>query len=562
MGLLSFLTFLPLIGALIVSLVPAEHVKAIKGLAVVFAALTLGVSVVTYLRFAPGDYHFQLVESVPWIPSLGINYQMGVDGISLWMVLMTAVLGVVATGISVYETKRVKAFMILLLLLETTMLGTFLAVDMILFYTFFEAALLPIALLIWVWGDEKRKKAAVRVFIYLFAGSILMLVGMIVLAQLTRSATGRMSFSLIDVQAAVAHGSLWVGALNLEGWVFWAFALAFLIKSPAFPFHTWLVDSYTQAPTGAVILGVLVKTGTYGLIRFCLTLFPDVLPHATPVIMTLAVIGILYGGVAAAVQTDMKRLIAFSSLAHVGFIVLGAFSMSYNGVLGAVLGGANHGIATGALFLLVGLLYLRRRARGLNDFGGLKSQMPIFAALFLIATLAAVGLPGTNAFIGELLALLGTFESGFAHVYGLTLAFSVLAAVGVILAAVYMLIFFQRMFYGEAKLPAVRRLKDLKPWEVALALVPTALILWGGLYPSTFTKPMEASVNATRMMGMNAPDYRPAWADTNMSLDENLNLKSSVTGTPIQVAESGVHAQGSIIQFNAASHAAGNEDSE
>src|SRR5579871_599097 len=322
MGLLSLITFAPIIGALIIALIPAEHVKAIKGLAMVTAIATLGFSLFIFGQFKPGDFHFQLLESIPWIPSLGIRYQVGVDGISLWMVVMTAVLGVVATGVSLYESKRVKAFMILLLLLETTMLGTFVAVDMILFYTFFEAALLPIALLIWIWGDENRKKAAVRVFIYLFAGSILMLVGMIVLAQRTQLATGHLSFSLIDVQAAVANGKLWAGALSLEVWVFWAFALAFLIKSPAFPFHTWLVDSYTQAPTGAVLLGVLVKTGTYGLIRFCITLFPEALPRAAPAIMGLAVVGILYGGAVAAVQLDIKKLIAFSSLAHVGFIVL------------------------------------------------------------------------------------------------------------------------------------------------------------------------------------------------------------------------------------------------
>ncbi|MHB8637163.1 MAG: complex I subunit 4 family protein [Fimbriimonadaceae bacterium] len=552
MGILSLVTFAPLIGALLISLVPAEHVKAIKALAMVTAIATLGLSVLMYLQFQAADFHFQLMESVPWIPSLGIRYELGVDGISLWMVLMTAVLGVVATGVSVYETKRAKAFMILLLLLETTMLGTFVAVDMILFYTFFEAALLPIALLIWVWGDERRKKAAVRVFIYLFAGSIFMLVGMIVLAHLTQSATGRLSFSLIDVQAAVAHGSLWAGALNLEAWVFWAFALAFLIKSPVFPFHTWLVDSYTQAPTGAVILGVLVKTGTYGLLRFCLTLFPDTLPHAAPLIMSLALIGILYGGAAAAVQVDIKRLIAFSSLAHVGFIVLGAFSMSYNGLLGATLGGVNHGIATGAIFLLIGFLYLRRKSRGINEFGGLKAQMPVFSALFLVATLAALGLPGTNAFVGEFLALLGTFESGLAHIAGLSVVYAVLAAAGVILAAVYMLILFQRLFYGEPRLPAIRRLKDLKPWEVALALVPTALILWGGAYPSTFTHPMEASVNATRMMGMNPASSRPAWSEQSESLDAGLNLQSGSPGATAPISAAGLHPVGSIAAFNAA----------
>ncbi len=546
--LLSLVVFAPLIAALLVALVPAEFTNWIKGLAMIGAVATLALALVVYANFDPANFHFQQVQAVPWIPSLGIQYQLGVDGISLWMVLMTAVLGIVATGVSLYETKRVKAFMILLLLLETTMLGTFLSLDMILFYTFFEAALLPIALLIWIWGDEKRQKAAVRVFIYLFAGSILMLVGMIILAHQTQLASGRMSFSIIDVQAAVANGNLWTGALNLEAWVFWAFALAFLIKSPAFPFHTWLIDSYTQGPTGGVILGVIVKTGTYGLIRFCLTLFPDVLPSATPWIMALAVIGILYGGAVAAVQVDIKRLIAFSSVAHVGFIVLGAFSMSYNGLMGAALGGVNHGFATGALFLLIGLLYLRRRARGINDFGGLKSQMPIFAALFLISTLAAVGLPGTNAFVSEFLALLGSFESGLAHVSGLTLAYVAFAALGVVLAAVYMLILFQKMFYGEAKLPAVRRLKDLKVWEVGLVAIPTVFILWGGLHPSLFTKSMEASVNATRMMGMNTPERRPSWRATEQSMDAQLNLFTKIDGVPIQLSPANLHTKGPIAQ--------------
>lgn len=541
MGLLSALIFTPLIGAIIIALLPGELVKAIRGIALAFSTLALAISILVVFRCGSGDFHFHLMESLDWIPSLGIRYQLGVDGISLWFVVLTAVLGVVSVGVSLYETRSAKAFMALLLVLETTMLGTMLSLDMILFYTFFEASLLPVAVMIWLWGDEKRKSAAIRYFVYLFAGSILMLVGMIALARTTEQASGRLSFSIIDVQAAAAAGNLWIGAITTESLVFWAFALAFLIKSQAFPFHTWLVDSYTQAPTGALILGVLVKTGSYGLIRFCLPVFPDVLPYAAPWIMGLAVIGILYGGAVACVQTDIKRLIAFSSVSHVGFILLGIFSLSYNGLIGAVFGSVSHGVATGSLLLLFGFLYLRRRSRSINEFGGLKSQMPILAALFLIATLAAIGLPGTSAFIGEFLALLGSFEAGYAHLANLSVAYTSVAAAGVILAVVYMLVLFQRMFLGEARLPAIARLRDLKPWEIAFALAPTLLILWGGLYPSTFTGPMEASVNATRMMAVNDSSRRPAWVKDSNQIDEHLNFVSTQRGAPIRIADADLH---------------------
>jgi NADH-quinone oxidoreductase subunit M len=541
MGWLSLLTFLPLLGALVISAIPGEYIKTIRAWAMFIAVVTFGLSIFIVTRFNATDFHFQMVETVPWIKSLGIQYQMGVDGISLWMAPLTALLAVVAVGFSFYEDRSTKGFMALLLLLETTMLGTFFALDMILFFVFFEAALLPVALMIWLWGDEKRKLAAVRYFVYLFGGSILMLVGMVALAMRTSQATGQLSFSIIDVQAAVAHGNLWTGALAAEPFVFWAFALAFLIKSPAFPFHTWLVDGYTQAPTGAVILGVLVKTGAYGLIRFCLPLFPDVVGHAAPWIMGLAAIGIIYGGIVATIQTDIKKLIAYSSVSHVGFIILGAFSLTFNGVVGAVFGMANHGIATGALFLLVGLLYLRRRSRNVNDFGGLKSQMPTFAALFLISTLAAVGLPGTSAFIGEFFALLGAYTAGFHHLAHMTVWFTVAAVSGIILAAIYMLVLFQRLFYGEVTLPAIKRLKDLKPWEVVLVGVPTLLILFGGLAPNQFTAPMSYSVQATVMMARKPQDHRPVWADGRMRLSPKLDLMTDATKPPTELATANVN---------------------
>jgi NADH-quinone oxidoreductase subunit M len=525
--MLSLLVFLPLIGALIVGLMPQSQAKAIKIVAMSATVATLAVTIATVLQYHIGDFHFQMVEKHDWIPSLGISYLLGVDGISLGMVFVTALLGVVAMAFSLYETKQVKAFMLLLLILETSMLGTFVALDLILFYAFFELALFPLAILTLIWGGEQRVRASMRVFLYLFGGSILMLVGMVWLAHLNQLASGVLSFSLLDIQQNVANGTLWTGAMYAQPVIFWAFALAFLIKSPAFPFHTWLIDSYTQAPIGAVLLGVLVKTGTYGLIRFNLTLFPDALPKAAPVILALAVIGIIYGAIVAAVQTDLRRLIAFSSVAHIGFIILGAFSLSYDGIVGSAMGQVNHGIATGALMLLVGFLLLRKHTTDVRQYGGLKAQMPLFATLFLLATVAAIGLPGTNAFVSEFLALMGTFESGFGRLEGLNVWFAVLAASGVILAAVYMLIGYMKVFYGPVTHGDIKRLRDIKPWEAAVTALLLVGIFWGGFHPSSFTAPMESSSNAIRMMSQGVPGAHPIWSDEDMQMDSGLNLTAN-----------------------------------
>jgi NADH-quinone oxidoreductase subunit M len=534
--ILTLLTFLPLIGAALIALIPDSRVREIKAVAIVAAVATLIAAIAMAVRFHPSNYHFQLLENVPWIPSLGITYLMGVDGISLGMVLLTAVLGVVAVAYSLYETRKVKLFMLLLLVLETSMLGTFLALDLILFYAFFELALFPLAILTLVWGGENRTKAAMRVFLYLFGGSILMLVGMVWMAHQNQVSNGIFTFNLLEIQNTVSEGRFWTGAIQAEPYVFWAFAIAFLIKSPAFPFHTWLIDSYTEAPIGAVLLGVLVKTGTYGLIRFNLTLFPQALPQAAPTILALAVIGILYGGIVAAVQNDLRRLIAYSSVAHIGFILLGIFSLSHDGLVGGVLGQLNHGIATGALILLVGFLILRKRSTDVRQYGGLMAQMPVLATLFLLATVAAVGLPGTNAFVGEFLALLGMFESGLAQVGGLSLVFVVLAAAGVILSAVYMLIGYKRIFHGPIVHGDLLRLKDLKPAEVALAGILIAAIFVFGVQPALLTKSMEPAAVATQEMGLNLPGMRPSWSDDDMRLDEKLNLTANRYGRRIVLA--------------------------
>jgi NADH-quinone oxidoreductase subunit M len=524
--IVSIVTFLPLIGAFITLLLPENQPKLIKYFALFISVLSLGASVVMYTQFRAHTFHFQLMEMMPWIPEYGVNYRVGVDGISLWLVMLTTLLSVISIWFSFYIDKRVKPYFAMILFLETAMLGVFVAMDMILFFTFFEVSLIPMWLMISIWGGERRMYAGLKFFIYTFAGSIFMLIGMIWMARLHFNATGVWSYNIVDIQAAVANGSLWAGSMQAQVLIFWAFAVAFLIKCPAFPFHTWLPDAHVEAPTaGSVILaGVLLKMGTYGFLRFCLPLFPDALPSAVPWIMGLAVIGIIYGAMVAAVQPDLKKLIAYSSVAHMGFVLLGIFSLTHSGMMGGSMQQLNHGISTGALFLLVGLLYERRHTRMFREFGGLKAQMPIFAALFLIMMLSSVGLPGTNGFIGEFLAMLGAFEASFHRFNGLNLWYPVIAGFGVVLAAVYLLYMFQQVFYGPNNNPENQRLRDIKFWETAMVGILVVFVFWGGLYPNTFLKPMEASIAATRLMAIAPEGQRPTWSDLTHEIDRDMNL--------------------------------------
>ncbi|MCB8932002.1 MAG: NADH-quinone oxidoreductase subunit M [Fimbriimonadaceae bacterium] len=526
-GILTLVTFLPLLSALVLMLVPKESVTIHRYGALLATVATFGASLYAFSQFHGGSYHFQLLEYVPWIPSLGISYLVGVDGISIWLLLLTTFLSVISVWFSFYVNDRVKAYMIFLLILETAMLGVFVSLDMIVFYTFFEASLIPMYFLIAIWGGVRRSYASIKFFIYTFAGSIFMLIGMITLYRLYGQAVdGPGSFSLIDIQGAVANGTLWSNAVGLQAIVFWSFAIAFLVKCPVFPFHTWLPDAHVEAPTaGSIILaGVLLKMGTYGFLRFCLPLFPDVIRDQVPYIMGLAIIGIVYGAIVAAIQPDVKKLIAYSSVAHMGFILVGIFSLTHTGLMGGAVQQLNHGISTGALFLLVGLIYERRHTRLFTEFGGLKAQMPIYAALFMIIMLSSVGLPGTNGFVGEFLALMGGFEAAFAGQFGLSLPFAVIAAGGVILAAVYLLWMFQKVFYGPNSNPINQRLKDLKPWEIAMVGCLVVFVFWGGLFPNTFLKPMEASLGAARMMALNPESMRPAWNNLRQDMDAQGNL--------------------------------------
>jgi NADH-quinone oxidoreductase subunit M len=479
--LLTTILFLPLAGAVVLLGFPRQRQTAIRGCALVVMLLTFVVSLVLYLLFDSDLPQMQFSERVAWIGSLGIYYHVGVDGISLPLVLLTTFLSPIALlqAWRSIETK-VKEFAIFMLLLETGMLGVFLALDLFLFYIFWEAMLIPMYFLIGIWGGERRIYATVKFVLYTMGGSAVMLVGILALYVLNAQQSGQPSFYLFDLYRL----QLSVGWQKL---LFGAFFLSFAIKVPLFPFHTWLPDAHVEAPTaGSVILaGVLLKMGTYGFIRFCLPLFPQASTIYAPWISALAVIGIIYGALVAMVQPDAKKLVAYSSVSHLGFVMLGIFSGTIAGLQGSIIQMVNHGLSTGALFLLVGMIYDRRHTRLIADYGGLWRQVPIFAAFFLVVMFSSIGLPGLNGFVGEFLILLGTFEASW--------PFAVLAALGIILGAVYMLWMYQRIVFGEITHEGNRRLTDLSGREIALMVPIIVLMFWIGIYPNTFLRKMDAS---------------------------------------------------------------------
>ncbi len=478
--LLSAVIFLPLLGAILIAL--ARHLlgeSGLKWISLIVTLLTFFVSLSLYTGFDATTHEMQFKEQRTWIAGLGISYHLGIDGISLWLVLLTTFLMpicVLAAWNSI--EKGTSGFMVSLLMLETAMIGVFCALDLFLFYVFWEAMLIPMYLLIGIWGGHRRIYATIKFVLYTMAGSALMLVGILYLYFQNDN-----SFNLM---------TLYGRALSHQNLLFLAFFIAFAIKVPLFPFHTWLPDAHVEAPTvGSVILaGVLLKMGTYGIVRFCLPLFPEGAAAFTPLIATLSVIGIIYGALVAMVQPDLKKLVAYSSVSHLGFVVLGLFALNHQGVQGGILQMINHGLSTGALFLLVGMIYERRHTRMIADFGGLSKQMPVFAVFFMIVTLSSIGLPGLNGFVGEFMVLLGSFISGaFSKVY------AIIATSGVILAAVYMLWMFQRVMFGRLDNPKNQVLKDLNLREIVVLIPIVILIIWIGVYPNPFLKRMETSVS-------------------------------------------------------------------
>jgi NADH-quinone oxidoreductase subunit M len=484
-GLLSAVTFLPLAGALALAAVPRRATGALwkAGLAVTLA--TLALSLPLYTGFDGDQVDYQFVEEGRWMPALGIGYHVGIDGISLLLVLLTTFLTPLALASARHAIEdRVKEFVITMLVLETGMLGVFVSLDVFLFYVFWEAMLVPMYLVIGVWGGSNRVYAAVKFVLYTLVGSLLMLVAILALYVQHGAATGVYTF---DLPVLVR----WVMPAGLgQNLMFLAFALAFAVKVPLFPFHTWLPDAHVEAPTpGSVILaGVLLKMGTYGFLRFCLPLFPDASLSFAPLIFALAVVGILYGACVCTVQPDLKKLVAYSSVSHLGFVVLGIFTLTPQGLVGAVIQMVNHGLSTGALFLMVGMIYERRHTRSIADFGGLWQVIPAFSALFLVVSLSSLGLPGLNGFVGEFLILLGAFQ--------VSRPLAVVATSGIILAAVYMLWMYQRVIFGEITHAENRSLSDLSAREWAVLAPVLVLIVWIGVYPGPFTGKTEASVQA------------------------------------------------------------------
>lgn len=485
--LISLLLAVPLAGAILLLLIKKDKEDFVRHFGLLVSFLAFIVSLILYFSYDTNKGGFQLTEKYLWISNLHISFNVGVDGISLLLVLLTTFLTPL-TLLSSWKSinKNIKEFTFFMLLLEVGMLGVFVSLDLFLFYIFWEAMLIPMYFIIGIWGGPRRIYASVKFFLFTMFGSLLMLVAIIWLGVYASGSLGHFSSNLIEL-----YGIGPKIQYNIQLWMFLAFAFSFAIKVPIFPLHTWLPDAHVEAPTaGSVILaGVLLKMGTYGLLRFCLPLFPQAAIYFAPYISVLAIIGIIYGALVAMVQKDMKKLVAYSSVAHLGFVVLGIFALTQESMQGAVIQMVNHGLSTGALFLLVGVLYDRTHTRLIADYGGIAKIVPVFATFLMIAMLSSVGLPGLNGFVGEFLILLGSFKSPVLDSWW----FAGFAASGVIFAAVYLLWMYQRVVFGEVKNPKLNELKDMNKREIFILSAIFVFIFWIGIYPNTFLKVSETS---------------------------------------------------------------------
>ena len=475
--LLSVILFTPLAGAILLLFVNKRQEDAIRWIANLFAGLGFLVSLPLWFRYDPAGAAWQFVEHAPWIPSIGASYFLGVDGFSVLLILLTTLMGFIAvlsswTAIS----ERVKEFYIFMLVLQTGMLGAFVALDFLLFFLFWEVMLVPMYFLIGIWGGGRRLYSAIKFFLYTLVGSVVMLLGILALYF-----HNQQSFDITQMQQLALP-------FELQKWVFLAFFLGFAIKVPMFPFHTWLPDAHTDAPTaGSVILAaILLKMGTYGFIRFSLPILPDASRYFVPLIIGLSIVGIIYGALVALAQTDWKRLVAYSSVSHMAMVMLGMFALTPVGITGSIVQQLNHGISTGALFLIVGIVYERRHTRDIAEYGGLSKVMPVFAAVFLVMTMSSIGLPTLNGFIGEVLILQG--------VYVVNKLWAAVAASGIVLGAAYMLWLYQRTMFGKVDNPANAALTDLTGREVVTFVPLIALAVWIGLYPSPILRRVEPAV--------------------------------------------------------------------
>jgi len=481
MPILTVVTFLPLAGAALLLFLPKDRKGLLYGLAFGCALLTFALSLKFFFGFDAQAGGPQFVEQTAWL-GLGIQYHIGIDGISLFLVLLTTFLMPIAiiSSWSAIGTK-IKEYLIFMLVLETGILGVFVALNLFLFYVFWEAMLIPMYFLIGVWGGKRRTYATMKFVLVTMFGSFLMLVAIFVLGHLFTKQTGGYSFNVFDFYSlSIPSG--------VQTWLFLAFGIAFAIKVPMFPLHTWLPDAHVEAPTaGSVILAaVLLKMGAYGFLRFALPIFPDAAARFLPALSVLALIGIIYGGAMALVQKDVKSLVAYSSVSHMGLVMLAIFALNFEGTQGAIYQMLNHGLSTGALFLAVGILYERAHTRQIADFGGVARRMPVFWAFFLLAVLSSVGLPGLNGFVGEITSLFGIFAANKTY--------AILAVLTVILAAAYLLWMFERVMHGPIKNEKILAFKDMNARELAFFLPIVVLMFWMGIHPSTFMRKMDASI--------------------------------------------------------------------
>jgi len=492
--ILSFIAYLPLLGIFVILVIPKESKGGIRWTALAFTLASFVASLWLPANFDASTAQMQFVERFSWIPTLGVAYFFGLDGISLWLVMLTtflSVIGVICSWESI--TVRLKEYYVFLLILETGMLGVFFALDFFLFYIFWELMLVPMYFLIGVWGSDRRLYSAIKFFLYTLFGSVIMLLGILAIYFHHGGQTGIYTFDVLQLMQvsypSTPRFTLLSVPFSFQDLVWLSFFLSFAIKVPMFPFHTWLPDAHTDAPTaGSVILaGVLLKMGTYGFVRFNLPMFPEATQHFVPMIMVLSIIAIVYGAMVCLVQPDMKRLIAYSSVSHMGFVTLGIFALNTQGVQGSLIQMVNHGLSTGALFLIVGLIYDRRHTRLISELGGLSKQMPVYATLFAIIMLSSMGLPGLNGFIGEFLILVGAFKVNY--------LWASFAVTGIVLGAAYMLWLYQRTMFGALENPKNAGLQDLSPREMTTLVPIVIMCFWIGLYPSPFLSRMEASVN-------------------------------------------------------------------
>lgn len=488
--ILSVVVFLPLLFALGMVFWPNE--KTLRPLALGLSIIEFIISLGVLARFDSTSSALQMVERYPWIERFGITYFLGIDGLSIWLIILTTFLvPIIVLGSWTSIDKRVKGFHASLFVLQTAMLGTFLAIDAIFFYLFWELSLVPMYFMIGIWGGQRRIYATVKFFIYTMLGSVLMLVAIIYMMYLTQEASGTMSASLLDfykLQIPFVGGQFF----SLQTLLFFAFALAFAIKVPVFPFHTWLPDAHVEAPTpGSVILaGVMLKMGTYGFLRWVIPLFPESSEYYAWLFMLVGVIGIIYGALVAMVQPDIKKLVAYSSVSHMGYVLIGLFAFNEFGLTGSLYQMLNHGISTGALFLMVGMIYERTHSREISKYGGLAGVLPVFTILFFIVTLSSIAVPMTNGFVGEFLILLGTFKSYAPFAYA--------AVTGVVLGAVYMLWMFKKVFFGakgELVSDEAHPLHDLSLREIAVMVPLIVMIFWMGLFPNQFINVSKSSID-------------------------------------------------------------------